>query len=111
MFAVKPTAGEPAELSRVRSKNSNKAIGSAFTFWKVNIAIGGILSLRETPKSGHFHGAGLTWLTSPAISATDSFVEAALRRPVEKCLPWPGSVELVVVRSAPVQAVRLTNTV
>ena len=55
--------------------------------------------------------AGLTWLTSPAISATDSFVEAALRRPVEKCLPWPGSVELVVVRSAPVQAVRLARTV
>ena len=56
--------------------------------------------------------AGLTWLNHPAISATDSFVEAALvRRPVEKCLPWPGSVELVVVRSAPIQAVRLARTV
>ena len=56
--AVKPTAGEPAELSRVRSKNSNKAIGSAFTLKEIVIRICGILSLRETPKSGHIHGAG-----------------------------------------------------
>ena len=50
--AVKPTAGEPAELSRVRSKNSNKAIGSAFTLKEIVIRICGILSLRETPNAG-----------------------------------------------------------
>ena len=55
--------------------------------------------------------AGLTWLNHPAISATEYFVEAGHWRPVEKCLPWPGSVELVVVRSAPIQAVRLARTV